>query len=71
MAIKHIRHLQSHPCTQKDGCELAHEIESGQPCTFYRVSKSSNSTESPQNVPFFNYFQQNKAIVVPFATLCF
>ena len=29
MAIKHIRHLQSHPCTKQEGCELAHEIESG------------------------------------------
>ena len=29
MAIKHIRHLQSHPCTKVEGCELAHEIESG------------------------------------------
>lgn len=29
MAIKHIRHLQSHPCTKKEGCEIKQEIESG------------------------------------------
>ena len=29
MAIKHIKHLQHHPCTKQDGCELAQEIETG------------------------------------------
>ena len=29
MAIKHIRHLQHHPCTKQEGCELAQEIETG------------------------------------------
>ena len=38
MAIKHIRHLQSHPCTKQEGCELASEIESGQ--------NKANSVES-------------------------
>ena len=28
-AIKHIRHLQSHPCTKVDGCELESEIKTG------------------------------------------
>lgn len=29
MAIKHIRHLQSHPCTRAEGCELESEIKTG------------------------------------------
>ena len=29
MAIKHIRHLQSHPCTKVEGCELESEIKTG------------------------------------------
>ena len=29
MAIKHIKHLQNHPCTKPEGCELAMEIETG------------------------------------------
>ena len=29
MAIKHIKHLQHHPCTKQEGCELAQEIETG------------------------------------------
>ena len=28
-AIKHIRHLQSHPCTKVEGCELESEIKTG------------------------------------------
>jgi len=38
MAIKHMKHLQNHPCNKPDGCELAQEIETG-------LSKS-NSVES-------------------------
>jgi len=38
MAIKHMKHLQSHPCNKPEGCELAQEIETG-------LSKS-NSVES-------------------------
>jgi len=38
MAIKHMKHLQNHPCTQPEGCEMAQEIETG-------LSKT-NSVES-------------------------
>jgi len=38
MAIKHMKHLQNHPCNKPEGCELAQEIESG-------LSKT-NSVES-------------------------
>jgi len=38
MAIKHMKHLQNHPCNQPEGCEMAQEIETG-------LSKS-NSVES-------------------------
>ena len=29
MAIKHIRHLQCHPCTKVEGCERESEIKTG------------------------------------------
>ena len=38
MAIKHMKHLQNHPCNKPEGCEMAQEIETG-------LSKT-NSVES-------------------------
>ena len=38
MAIKHMKHLQKHPCNKPEGCEMAQEIETG-------LSKT-NSVES-------------------------
>jgi len=29
MAIKHMKHLQNHPCSKTDGCDLQHEIDQG------------------------------------------
>ena len=43
MAIKHIRHLQSHPCTKVEGCELESEIKTG-------LNKVNNKVEDVEMI---------------------